>query len=123
MKALASAVVTAALLLLSAAIGLAQSRSGTIYGQVKDTTGAVIAGAKVNITDQGRGTTRTITTNSEGRYVAPLLSIGTYKVQVESPGFSPAEISDLTLEIQENKEVNFTLRAASVTETVTVPAA
>jgi Carboxypeptidase regulatory-like domain len=53
-----------------------QKDTGTIVGTVKDPTGAVIAGAKVTVTDVERGQTFTATTSEAGEYVASPLHIG-----------------------------------------------
>ena len=65
---------------------LAQSSTGRILGTVIDRTGAAISGATVTVTDVQRGTTRTLTTDDAGAYVAPSLSPSTYKVRAEARG-------------------------------------
>jgi hypothetical protein len=95
--------------------------TGTISGTVVDTTGAVIAGAKVSITETNTDTTRALTTDSAGRYVGNLLQLGTYEVQVSASGFRPAEKVGLVLEAQGSPVIDFTLEPASTSSTVTVP--
>jgi hypothetical protein len=60
----------------------AQERTGHIYGRVVDGGGGVIVGATVTITDTLTGSTRQVTTNSEGSYSAPKLPTGTFTVTV-----------------------------------------
>jgi len=97
--------------------------NGTFSGTVSDKTGSVIAGAKVTITSQGTGIAREATTDGSGHYLVPLLQVGFYAIRVQSQGFQPAEQKDLRLQIDEHREVNFTLALASVSEKVEVSAA
>jgi hypothetical protein len=96
--------------------------NGTFSGTVADKTGSVIAGAKVTITSQLTGVSREASTDSSGHYLAPLLPVSVYTVHVESQGFQPAEQRDLKLQVNEQREVDFTLNPASVTQTVEVSA-
>ena len=54
----------------------AQSVSGTILGSVTDPSGAVISNAKVTLVNEGTGLTRTVTTDTNGEYVAPSMPTG-----------------------------------------------
>ncbi len=98
----------------------AQKDAGAIAGVVKDSSSAVVVGAKVTITDVDRGTSFVTTTNELGEYVASPLKIGRYKVSVEKAGFKKALIGPVVLDVQERPEVNVTLQIGSATETVTV---
>src|SRR5947208_16041180 len=77
---------TLVVLLFSFALS-AQGNFGRILGSVKDPTGAVLPGARVNIIDTQRGLARTVTTDEAGPYNAPTLAPGTSNVRVEFPGF------------------------------------
>lgn len=74
-------------LLLFSASALAQTTGGRILGTVTDQSGAAVADATVVITDQNRGTSRTITTDQDGAYAAPGLQPSAYKIHVEAKGF------------------------------------
>src|SRR6266849_11077358 len=65
----------------------AQKDAGSIVGTVKDQTGAIVAKAKVTVSDVDRGTYLETATNDSGEYVASPLRVGRYKVTVEHPGF------------------------------------
>ena len=67
--------------------GLAQSTAGRVLGSVSDPSGAAVTGASVIVTDVERGTSRTLTTDQAGEYVAADLAPGTYKIHVEAKGF------------------------------------
>src|SRR6266545_125972 len=70
-----------------AAVAGAQESRGTIQGTVKDPQGAVVSGANVVITNTDTQTTAATKSNDAGRFVAPLLNPGNYKVSVDVPGF------------------------------------
>ncbi len=96
--------------------------NGSFSGTVEDKTGSVISGAKVTITSQETGLVRESTTDASGHYVAPLLPVSIYKIRAEAQGFKPVDQADLRLQVNEQREVNFTLVPASVTENVEVSA-
>ena len=75
----------------------AQSERGTITGAVSDSSGAVVPGATVTITNAATNVATTLTTNQTGNYTAPSLSAGTYDVRVEAGGFRPSEEKGLVL--------------------------
>jgi hypothetical protein len=66
--------------------------TGGIVGTVTDATGAVVAGAKVTITNPGTNQAVTLTTNSAGLYNSGSIVPGNYKVRVEAKGFRTSEL-------------------------------
>src|SRR5580693_9195309 len=76
---------------LSSLPALAQSTAGRVLGSVTDQSGASVAGATVVVTDTQRGTTRTLTTDASGDYVAADVVPGIYKIHVEGKGFKSVE--------------------------------
>ena len=96
--------------------------TGSFSGAVSDKTGSVLTGAKVTVTSQGTGVSRESKTDDSGHYLIPLLPVAFYTIRVESQGFQPAEQKDVRLQIDEHREVDFTLAPASVTSTVEVSA-
>jgi hypothetical protein len=96
--------------------------NGSFSGTVTDKTGSVISGAKVTITSQGTGVSRESTTDGSGHYLVPLLPVATYTLRVETSGFQTVEQNDVRLQVDESRELNFTLAPASVTEKVVVSA-
>jgi hypothetical protein len=77
------------LLTLSTAMARAQVLYGTISGNVTDNSGAVISNGSVTAVNVATGTSRTVTTNSEGIYQIQDLQPGTYTVTVTATGFAP----------------------------------
>ena len=96
--------------------------NGSFSGTVVDKTGSVVAGAQVKVTSQGTGVVREAKTDDSGHYIVPLLPVSVYTVGVESSGFQAASQKDLRLQVNEQREINFTLAPASVTEQVEVSA-
>lgn len=98
----------------------AQTNTGRILGTVQDATGAVVVGASVNIADTQRGTSRTLSTDTSGNYVAPNLQPGIYSVRVAAKGFSSVERPKIELEVAKDVRLDFTLQPGQATETISV---
>jgi hypothetical protein len=98
----------------------AQSTYGAIIGSVKDTSGAVVSGARVTLVNTGTSFQRQATTNSAGDYSFLNLDAGQYKVTVTQTGFTTVNISDLTLQARETKRVDASLKVTTTAETVNV---
>ena len=97
--------------------------NGSLSGTVADKSGSVITGASIRITSQETGLVRELKTDDSGHYLAPLLPVANYTIRVESQGFQSIEQKDVRLQVNEQREVNFTLAPASVSQTVEVSAA
>src|SRR5262245_17797063 len=67
--------------------GLAQNITGTIVGTVKDSSGAVMPGVKLSLTNTATNQDVTVQTDASGDFVAPNLSPGTYNLKTEASGF------------------------------------
>jgi len=99
---------------------LSQSTAGRLLGTISDQSGASVAGATVVVTDVQRGTSRTLTTDSSGDYLAPDLIPGTYKIHAEAKGFKSAERPSVTVEVATDVRADFSLQPGNVSEVVTV---
>jgi Carboxypeptidase regulatory-like domain len=86
-----------------------QTASATISGRITDNSGAVVAGAVVELTSVERGTTTTAPTNSAGLYTFPSVQPGTYRLVARSSGFKQAEAQNLIVEVGSQLEQNFQL--------------
>ena len=64
------------IIVFASTVAVAQKDTGAIAGTVKDSSGALVADAKVTIADVDRGTSLVTNTNSQGEYVASPLKIG-----------------------------------------------
>jgi hypothetical protein len=94
--------------------------TGQLSGEVTDSSGAVIAGAKITLTDTATNTQTTATTDTKGVYVLTGLRPGTYTILVEAANLGSVERKDVVLAVSQQANVNFTLSPGSVTTSVTV---
>ena len=94
--------------------------TGSFSGNVLDKSGSGIPGATVTATSQATGLARDGKTDSAGHYLIPLLPVGTYTVHVDATGFQSAESKDLNLQVDEARELDFSLVPATVVTTVAV---
>lgn len=108
------------LLALSQTLLLGQGYFGSVSGIVTDTTGAVIAGAKITLTDQEKGYTFDATTDSTGRYLFRSVAPGLYSVTAVAPGFEEVIRKDLRVAITENASANLSLKVSGGTVSVEV---
>src|ERR1700704_6429759 len=98
----------------------AQSTAGRVLGTVTDQSGAAVVSAKVAITDLERGTSRTLTTDETGAYVAADLTPGNYKIRVEGRGFKTVERPSVGVEVATDVRIDFALQPGQVSETIIV---
>jgi hypothetical protein len=89
---------------------------------VQDANGAVVPGANVEIKNVDTNTARTLTTNEEGGFAAPLLQPGKYSVTITKPGFATTLDPNVPLTVGQTLELSFSLKISDVAETVTVTA-
>lgn len=101
-------------------IGYAQVTTGTISGSVKDTSGAVLPGTKVEIVNEQTGISRTVQTDAAGHYSALALSLGNYRVTASVSGFQAEVRRGITLTLGREAVVDFQLTVGAVTQTVEV---
>lgn len=98
----------------------AQSASGQITGTVKDSSGAVIAGAAVSLSSQLTGQSRRSTTNETGSFSFPLLPVSVYSVTVDQKGFRGSKRTDISLNVDQVARIDIEMQVGEVTETVNV---
>jgi hypothetical protein len=87
---------------------------------VTDQSGGNVANATVTITDVARGVSQTLTTDSDGAYIAINLLPGTYTVRAEYKGFKAFERKNILLEVGKDVRVDAVLQPGSTTETITI---
>lgn len=99
-----------------------QTATGEISGRVLDQTGAAIPQVDVVVTNVDTGVKRTVRSNVEGRYTFPLLEPGVYRITVSKEGFKPAEVSNLTLAVNQTITQDITLAVGAVSQHIEVKA-
>ena len=109
------------LALLAAFPAWAQFEAGSVLGTVKDSTGAVIANAHVELTSVSTNATRTTTSDSNGEWDFPAVEPGKYTVTVKQTGLRD-EVRALELAVGQKLQVDVAMSVGTATETVTVNA-
>jgi hypothetical protein len=100
-----------------------QVDTGAISGTVKDSSGGVVAGAKVTLTNEGTGVSISSTSGSQGEYSFSPVKIGHYSVSVELSGFQKVKQNNVTVDVQQKVLVDITLPLGQSSEIVYVDAA
>ncbi len=108
------------ILALLAAPLAAQRFTASIRGAVTDQNGGVLPGATVNLEGTETGLNRTTFTNESGIYTFSDLPVGAYEINVSLDGFKAAEITEITLNVADVREVNAQLELGDVSDTITV---
>lgn len=108
------------LFLLMPFAAFAQTEKGAVVGIVTDSTGAVVPGATVTITNLGNKTVQTLTTNGEGVYEAPFLPPATYEVSATAQGFGRTMNNNVVVNVGQRVSVNLELSAGNVQSNVLI---
>ena len=112
------------ILVLAAGLGVALPSFGQTFGQitglVTDSSGGVLVGAPVTVTNPQTSFTRTENTNSSGVYTFPNLLPGGYNVKVEMQGFQTSLRSGVELRVDQVARLDFQLQVGTVAQVVEV---
>ncbi|MEZ5294443.1 MAG: TonB-dependent receptor [Vicinamibacterales bacterium] len=109
-----------ALVLLVPLAAAAQIDTGTIVGRVRDSSGAVLPGVTVTLTQEETGVVTTTVSNASGEYVFPGQRIGRYTVAAELEGFKKTAYDGVRLNVQARLQLDFDLEVGAISEQVTV---
>src|SRR5580693_2859190 len=117
----AAAILATLVTLLAPPQAAAQSSyTAQLSGTVSDSSGGVIPGAKVTLTDEGTGVTSTLNTDERGIFVFVGIRPSTYTISVSAPGLNTQERKGVALAVSQEANINFSLTPGSTTETVNV---
>ena len=113
------------LLLATAAAAVAQVALGTIAGEVRDSSRAVVPNASITLRNDATGFVRTTSSSDVGEYLLPDLSAGAYTITVEKEGFRKATAKGVVVEVNQRTVVDLNLELGpaqgdGVTVTATV---
>ena len=118
-----SALVSLAILLSSVYVLAQGGATGAITGTVVDPTGAYVSNADIRIVNQDTGAmARTVKTDANGSFTAPLLPVGTYTVTVSTPGFQDAKFAGIVVRVTETTRMSARVAPLKVMEKVEVQA-
>src|SRR6202166_3565628 len=101
-------------------IAVSAQDTGAITGTVRDSSGAVVPGATVQITSRAGGNDRTLTTNSDGDYLAAGLPGDSYDITVTSQGFKTFKAKGVVLRVAQKARVDATLSIGQLATEVVV---
>jgi len=111
-----------ATILLTATLHAQTAGTGALAGTVTDPSGASVAGAQVQVTNEDSGEVRTVTTGAAGSYVVPLLLPGRYTVAVTKAGFRTTTIPHARIVVTETNALNVQLEVGQLSDKVVVQA-
>ena len=100
----------------------AQAVTGTLLGNVTDSSGGAVPGATVTATETQTNISRTAVSNEAGHYIFSSLRNGTYTVEAELQGFRKVVRQNVRVDVNTTMRVDLTLEFGQLTETVTVSA-
>ena len=101
---------------------LAQRTTATLYGNVQDSTGAVIPRAQVRLTDEQTGAKFSVPSDERGDFTLTFLPVGRYQVEVEAKGFKTFSQTGLALDAGQQIRYPVVLEVGGIAEKVTVSA-
>lgn len=111
------------LLLLAAPLAASgQQTLGSLSGTISDPTGAVVANAKVTLTDEQTAATRPSTSNAAGNYSFQALPIGTYSLSIEASGFDTQKVDHIRVQANRTGTLNVKLTPGQVSTSIQVSA-
>jgi hypothetical protein len=100
----------------------AQLTTGSVMGTVTDSTGAMMPGVKVTLSNTGTGAAQTAATDTAGNFRFLLLPSGVYRLEAASSGFKTFRRDGIVVEVDRSIAVPVLLEVGQVTETVEVTA-
>lgn len=109
--------------LFACAPAFAQSTFGSILGTLLDSSGGIVSGGEIEITNLDENTTRKTASNDSGVYQFLNLQPGRYALSAAKSGFATARVREVSLEARQERRVDLTLALATVQQTVEVQAA
>jgi hypothetical protein len=105
--------------LVAAALAVAQDR-GTITGNITDTSGAVVPGARITLLNPETGFTQSVVSSNDGSYTFLYLPSGKFNVTAEKQGFRKAEIQDVLVQVNTTSRADIRLQVGTQTDVVEV---
>ena len=115
-----SLLVLCSLLMLSAAVAHAQVTTADLVGTIRDTSGAIVPGVTVVLTNEATGVDRTVTTGAAGTYIFTSLQPGRYRLTAEIQGFRKVERTGVELQVNQRAAIDLELEVGLISETVTI---
>jgi hypothetical protein len=102
---------------------IAQSITGDLAVDVSDSSGAMVGGAHLALTEVETGVRQESMTDGDGKKLFSQLKPGLYKLTVTAPGFQSKDVTDIRIQVGQRARVGVELSLGQVTEAITVSAA
>ncbi len=101
---------------------LGQVERASIVGTIRDSSGSVVPGVAVKVTNQGTNTSTDLQTDAAGDYSATNLTPGSYTIEAEKTGFTRKVFRDFVVQVAQVARLDITLDVGAVEQTVEVSA-
>lgn len=108
------------LLAAPAVFSQSQATTGLIQGTVVDANGAVLSGATVTVQNTGTGFQRSVSTNSDGFFSAPLLPLGRYRITTKASGFADSILENVDVNVGQTVSFTIDMKVGNTAVTVDV---
>jgi len=108
--------------IVTASTAFAQFETGTVVGTIKDSTGAVLPGTKVTLTNTQTGVTNEKTSDANGSYEFFTVRPGAYVITAEKDGFSIALVDNVQVTVGARQRIDLNMAVGQLTEKVEVSA-
>ena len=105
---------------LAPAVASGQVTTADLVGTVRDTSGSIVPGVTVTVTNEATGVARVATTGDSGTYSFTALPPGLYRLSVELTGFRKVERTGVELQVNQRAQIDLELSVGLVSETVTI---
>jgi uncharacterized protein YfaS (alpha-2-macroglobulin family) len=96
----------------------AQTIRGALTGTVTDSSGALVPGASVTVTNKDTNISDTAVTNAQGTYTFPLVPPGTYQITAELQGFKKYVRDGIVVDVAQTTRVDIPLQLGAINESV-----
>ena len=107
-------------IIIAAPLALAQQTTATLLGTVSDSSGAVVPGATIRVTNLANQVSRETKSDDSGAYSLPFLPSGEYSVSATADGFKVQKVDRVILGVQQTGRVDLKLELGEVTQTIDV---
>src|SRR5277367_50768 len=109
-------------LLVCVFVARSQQNTADILGTVTDTSGAIIPGASVTLTNTGTNISQTTQTNGSGDYTFTLVQVGDYSIKVQASGFKTYVAPSVSVSSGDRARIDAKMEVGTQTQTVEVQA-
>src|SRR5437764_389000 len=108
------------LLFISSATASAQVTTADLVGTIKDSSGGVVPGVTVALTNEATGVSRSTTTTDSGTYIFTSLQPGRYRLTAELSGFRKVERTGVELQVNQRAQIDLDLEVGLVSESLLI---